>query len=91
MLQDADINTSYPVSLRDIVTWKSLCGDVSDNLPASTPRHFIDLINPPEEFNLANTGFNWESFVKPVTDNLDDVMDYWLENYGNPPTPGVWL
>jgi 5'-3' exonuclease len=37
----------------DIVTKKSVYGDKSDNLPADTPESLIDLVNPPEQFNLA--------------------------------------
>lgn len=38
--------------VRNIVDWKMLCGDISDNLPAGTPREIIDLYNPPDEHKL---------------------------------------
>jgi hypothetical protein len=40
-------------SLRQIVDWKMFAGDSSDNLPKGSPREVIDLLNPPEEYNLA--------------------------------------
>lgn len=39
---------------REIVDAKAKKGDKSDNLPAGTPREVIDLLNPPDAFNLRN-------------------------------------
>jgi 5'-3' exonuclease len=38
--------------LRQIVDWKVVCGDKSDNLPPGSDRCLIDLFNPPKEYDL---------------------------------------
>lgn len=40
--------------LRQIVDWKVVCGDKSDNLPPGCDRCLVDLFAPPEEYRLAD-------------------------------------
>ena len=72
-------------NLRDIVTWKALVGDKSDNLPANTPREFIDLLNPSkEEYKVwTHPEFlaTYQDFIKPFTYD-EGAFNYWVENYG---------
>lgn len=71
-------------SLRNIVDWKMLVGDVSDNLPADTPRQFIDLFEPGEFHKL------WlnDSFKSIISDKIipattdDDAFMEWTNKYG---------
>jgi hypothetical protein len=36
----------------DVWEWKLAVGDKSDNIPAGAPRHMVDLMNPPKEYDL---------------------------------------
>ena len=76
-----EIDTS---DLSQIVDWKMLVGDSSDNLPAGTPREIIDLFEPGEGRKL----WELESFTKDVNDKIrpantsDDEYFAWTDKYG---------
>jgi hypothetical protein len=82
------LDTSNP---KDIVTWKVLAGDSSDNLPKGTPRHMFDLLEPRSDMKL------WEHMDVPLTVRQravpvkkDDGLarnNWIIENDGRLPTP----
>jgi hypothetical protein len=75
----------------DIITWKVLTGDSSDNLPKGTPRYMFDLLEPKAGHKL------WElldvpalvaSKQNPVNADSGVLKNEWvLENDGILPTP----
>lgn len=93
-LAEAGINLLKP-ELRDIVKWKSIMGDKSDNLPPGTPEYFIDLFNPIEGKKVWEIdGFTntWQSKVRKGK-RIGDEVEGWLDISGdcNLPTPSVWI
>jgi hypothetical protein len=80
-------------SLREIVDWKVLAGDASDNLGKGSPREVIDLLNPPEEFSLHKVEYrDWISshFIQPISfEETEDAIDKWINNYKTLPTPMI--
>lgn len=82
-----------PTNLRDIVKWKSLVGDISDNLPAGTPEYIIDLFNPPEGHRLWEEDYfapTIAKYIDPAVDNLD-LWEQWAFTYGLPTTADILL
>jgi hypothetical protein len=93
-LSEAGISLLDP-DLRDIVKWKSIMGDKSDNLPPGTPSIFIDLFNPVKSRKVWEmNGFteSWQDQVKRGWYN-EEIVDTWKENAGcfDLPTPSVWV
>jgi 5'-3' exonuclease len=82
------LNSSNP---KDIVKWKMLTGDSSDNLPKGTPQHMFDLLEPRPEHRLWDT-LDIPSIVaaRQLEVNIDNgaLRDDWiLSNEGHLPTP----
>jgi hypothetical protein len=80
--------------LRQIVKWKSLVGDKSDNLPAGTPEEFIDLFNPPEDYKLwqsAHFKMTYKKYIQQGTQPEGDIWMDWVVDYGMPTTSDVVL
>jgi 5'-3' exonuclease len=52
--------------------YKALHGDSSDSLPKNSPISVINLLNPPEEYNLAKNGLmSLEGVTQPATPSLE--------------------
>lgn len=93
-LSEAGISLLDP-DLRDIVKWKSIMGDKSDNLPPGTPSTFIDLFNPAEGKKVWEMdGFTetWQERVRRGWYN-EELADVWRSVTGccDLPTPSVWV
>jgi 5'-3' exonuclease len=52
----------------DIWAYKSQVGDKSDNLPAGSPIEVIDLLHPPEEFDLLVTAWGHRARIELMLD-----------------------
>ncbi len=81
-------------SLRNIVKWKSMCGDVSDNLPPGTPEYFIDLFNPPDEHKLWLSPYFQllaQRYIKPGVNDNGDCWENWVGKFGLPSTKDILL
>lgn len=80
--------TSQNLTIPDIIKYKCITGDASDNLPPNCPRYFIDLFNPPKPYKLwENEMFLdvWQEHIMEKEEDVieaDNIMDDWMESYG---------